>query len=146
MDHKVMSPQEVEAALMGESSATYVDVRTVAEFSNGHPKGKVVNIPLVFFYPTSKEVFPNESFLQVFEDLYAKDACLITGCDDGARAQQAAQKLTEAGYTNICIMPEGFPGWSKHQLPATKDNRDGISYVSLVTQVKRKKGKKKAAH
>ena len=49
MDHKVMSPQEVEAALMGESSATYVDVRTVAEFSNGHPKGKVVNIPLVFF-------------------------------------------------------------------------------------------------
>lgn len=146
MDHKVMSPQEVDAALVGENPATYVDVRTVAEFSNGHPKGKVVNIPLVFFHPTSREVFPNDSFLQVVEDLYPKDAPLIAGCDDGERAQQAAQKLAEAGYTNICVMPDGFSGWNKQQLPTTKDNRDGISYVSLLTQVKRKKGKTKAAH
>ena len=146
MDHPVMSPQEVNTALSGDEPATYVDVRTVAEFSTGHPRGKVVNIPLVFFHPTSKEVFPNQSFLQVVEDLYAKDARLITGCDDGARAEQAAQKLAEAGYSNVCVMPDGFPGWRKHKLPTTQDNRDGISYVSLLTQVKRKKGKKKAAH
>ena len=145
MDHKVMSPLEVGAALVGENPTTYVDVRTVAEFSTGHPKGKVVNIPVVFFYPTSKEIFPNESFLEVFEGLYAKDAPLITGCDTGERAREAASKLAEAGYTNICTMPEGFPGWSKLALPTTKDNRDGISYVSLLTQVKRKKGKKKVA-
>ncbi len=146
MDHSVMSPQEVKAALSGDKPATYVDVRTVAEFSSGHPKGKVVNIPLVFFHPTSKEVFPNQSFLQVVEDLYVRDARLITGCDDGTRAGQAAQKLAEAGYSNVYVMPDGFPGWRKHHLPTTQDNRDGISYASLLTRVKRKKGKKKVAH
>ena len=146
MDHPVMSPPEVNAALGGDEPATYVDVRTVAEFSTGHPKGPVVNIPLVFFHPTTKEVFPNQSFLQVVEDSYAKDAVLITGCDNGERAAQAAHKLAEAGYRNVRIMPDGYPGWREHQLPTTQDNRDGISYASLLTRVKRKKGKKKAAH
>ena len=75
MDHPVMSPPEVNAALSGDEPATYVDVRTVAEFSTGHPKGPVVNIPLVFFHPTTKEVFPNQSFLQVVEDSYTKTPC-----------------------------------------------------------------------
>ena len=146
MNHPVISPPEVRAALGGENPATYLDVRTVAEFSTGHPKGRVVNIPLVFFHPGTEAVFPNQSFLQVVEDLYAKDAPLITGCDNGERAGQAAQKLAEAGYSDVRVMPDGFPGWRKHQLPTTQDNRDGISYVSLLTRVKRKRSKKKAAH
>ncbi len=146
MNHPAMSPPEVSAALSGEHPVTYVDVRTVAEFSTGHPKGRVVNIPLVFFHPTTKAVFPNQSFLQVVEDLYAKDAPLITGCDDGERAGQAAHKLAEAGYRDVRVMLGGFPGWRKHQLPTTQDNRDGISYVSLLTRVKRKKSRKRAAH
>lgn len=150
MDHTVISPQQVNTLLTGDAPATYIDVRTVAEFSTGHPKGdsakgNVVNVPLVFFHPTSKEVFPNESFLQVMEEYHAKDAQLITGCDDGQRAKQAAQKLTQAGYTNIAVMASGFAGWQHDKLPTTSENRDGMSYVSLLTRVKRK-GKKKGAH
>ena len=150
MDHTVISPQQVNTLLTENTEATYIDVRTVAEFSTGHPKGNivkgnVVNVPLVFFHPTSKEVFPNESFLQVMEEFHPKDAQLITGCDDGERAKQAAQKLTEAGYTNIAVMEPGFPGWRQAKLPTTSENRDGMSYVSLLTTVKRK-GKKKGGH
>jgi rhodanese-related sulfurtransferase len=109
----------------------------VAEFVGGHPKGKVVNVPVSFVHPVSKEVYANESFLLVMEHLYPKDTPLIAGCDEGGRAAEAARRLLDAGYTDISVMAEGFPGWRRHELPATGDNRDGVSYVSLLTRVKR---------
>jgi len=145
MSPKVLTPQETQALLTANPAAVYIDVRTVAEFASGHPRGKVVNIPIIFHHPNTKEIFPNKSFLLVVEDLYSKDTPLVVGCDQEERARQAEQQLLEAGYTDIAVMQEGFTGWRQARLPATTDNRDGISYVSLLTKVKRK-GKKKAAH
>ena len=145
MNPKVLTPREAHALLTANPAVVYIDVRTVAEFASGHPQGRVVNLPMVFYHPTSQEAFPNESFLPVLESLYAKDIPLIAGCDNEERARQAAGRLLEAGYTDVTVMQEGFTGWRKLGLPATTDNRDGISYVSLLTRVKRK-GKKKAAH
>ena len=146
MSPKVLTPQETQALLTANPAVVYIDVRTVAEFATGHPRGKVVNIPLVFHHPTTKETFPNESFRLVVEDLYSKDTPLIVGCDTEERARQAAQRLLEAGYTDITLMQEGFSGWRKAGLRATTDNRDGISYVSLLMKVKRKGKKKTAVH
>jgi rhodanese-related sulfurtransferase len=144
MTPKTLTPQEVQQELTANPAAVYVDVRTVAEFAAGHPRGKVVNIPILFRHPTTNETYPNNSFLEVIQSLYAKDTPLIVGCEKGKRAQQAVEQLQQAGYTNVCIMPDGHPGWRAQKLPTTTDNRDGISYVSLLTPVKRK-GKKKAA-
>src|SRR5215813_7811607 len=138
MSPKVLTPQETQALLTANPAVVYIDVRTVAEFAIGHPRGKVVNIPIVFHHPTTKEIFPNESFRLVVEDLYSKDTPLVVGCDAEERARQAAQRLLEAGYTDITLMQEGFSGWRKAGLRATTDNRDGISYVSLLMKVKRK--------
>lgn len=146
MNPKVLTPQETHALLTANPTAAYIDVRTVAEFATGHPRGKVVNIPIVFHHPTSKETFPNDSFRLVVEDLYSKDTPLVVGCGTEERAMQAAQRLLEAGYSDIAVMQEGFSGWRKAGLPATTDNRDGISYVSLLTKVKRKGKKKTAVH
>ncbi|MGE0822287.1 MAG: rhodanese-like domain-containing protein [Candidatus Binatia bacterium] len=146
MSQKVLTPQEVQDALSSNSSAVYIDVRTVTEFATGHPRGKVVNIPIEFYHPTTKETIANASFLEVAQSLYEKDAPLIAGGAADTRATQAAQKLAEAGYTNVCIMSDGFPAWRSAKLPTTTDNRDGISYVSLLTPAKRKGKKKKAAH
>lgn len=145
MSPKALAPQEVHALLTTTPPGIYIDVRTVAEFATGHPRGKVVNIPIVFYHPTTREVFPNNSFLLVIEALHTKESPLIVGCDNGERAQQAAKCLMEAGYTDITIMQGGFTAWRELKLPTTTDNRDGISYVSLLTKVKQK-GKKKAAH
>jgi rhodanese-related sulfurtransferase len=146
MSATVLTPQEVQQVFTTNPSAVYIDVRTVAEFANGHPRGKVVNIPILFRHPTTNDTYPNASFLEVVQSLYAKEAALILGCAKGARAQQAAEQLLQAGYTNVCVMPESYEGWRAQQLPTTKDNRDGVSYVSLLTPAKRKGKKKTAAH
>src|SRR3954465_13866665 len=146
MSPKVLTPQETQALLTANSGAIYIDVRPVAEFTTGHPRAKVVNVPIVFHHPTTKEIFPNQSFLLVVEDLCSKDTPLVVGCGDEDRAAQAAQRLLEAGYTDVAVMQEGFSGWRKAKLPATTDNREGISYVSLLMKVKRKGKKKTAAH
>ena len=145
MEAKILTPQEVQQVFATDPTAVYIDVRTVAEFADGHPRGKVVNIPIVFHHPTTKETYPNNSFLEVIHSLYAKDVPLIVGCEKGKRAQQAAAQLLQDGYTHVCIMPDGYAGWREQQLPKTTDNRPGVSYVSLLTPVKRK-GKKKTVH
>ena len=145
MSAKVLTPQETQALLRANPAAVYIDVRTVAEFATGHPRLRTVNIPIVFHHPTTKETFPNDSFLLVVADLYSKDTPLVVGGGAEEGAAQAAQRLVAAGYTDVAVMPEGVTGWRKAGLPTTADNRDGISYVSLLTKVKRK-GKKKGAH
>ncbi len=146
MPPQTLTPQEVQSLFKTDPTAIYVDVRTVPEFAAGHPRGKIVNIPILFRHPTTNDTYPNTSFLEVVQSLYASDALLIVGCEKGMRAQQAAEQLQQAGYTNVSIMPDGYAGWRAQQLPTTTDNRDGISYVSLLMPVKRKGKKKAAAH
>ena len=147
MSLATLTPQEAFERLNNDPAVTYVDVRTVADFAQGRPKGKAINVPIVFFHPTTDEVFQNESFDLVMDHVCPKETALIVGCEKGPRAKQAAEKLTAAGYTNVSIMEAGNAGWKAANLPTTTDNRDGVSYVSLLTPAKRKsKKKKKAAH
>ena len=134
-----LSPDDVQALFASEPAATYIDVRTVAEFANGHPKGNVVNIPIEFYRPHSDEVFPNASFLEVVGDERTRDARLIMGCDAGERSQRAARELIAAGYGNVAVMAGGLKAWRERRLPITGDNRPGVSYASLLTAAKRRK-------
>jgi rhodanese-related sulfurtransferase len=145
MEPKVLSPQETHTLLTNNAGAVYIDVRTVAEFATGHPQGRVVNIPILFRHPTTEETYPNQSFLTVVEDLYPKEMPLVVGCGKETRALQAAEQLVAAGYYQVATIQGGYSEWQNNKLPTTKDNRDGMSYVSLLMKVKRK-GKKKAAH
>lgn len=145
MEPKSLSPQETHSLLSNNTEALYIDVRTVAEFATGHPRAKVVNIPILFRHPSKEETYPNQSFLTVVEDLYPKETPLVVGCGKGPRALQAAEQLVAAGYANVATLQGGYSGWKDNNLPTTKDNREGVSYVSLLMKVKRK-GKKKAAH
>ncbi len=140
-----LTPQEAFERLQTDAATTYVDVRTVAEFATGHPKGKVINVPIVFFHPTTHEIFQNESFDLVMQEVCPKETPLIVGCEKGTRAKLAVERLTAAGYENVHLMEAGHAGWKAAALPATTDNRDGISYVSLLTPAKRKQKKKKKA-
>lgn len=138
----ITNPLETFAEFEKESAVHYLDVRTVAEFASGHPRGPVVNVPIEFHHPHNDDKFPNDSFLLVIEDNYAKDAALIVGDEDGERAQQAADTLIAAGYTNVSVMLGGLKQWQHCALPVTGDNRDGVSYVSLLMLAKRRKKKK----
>ena len=126
-----------------DGDATYVDVRTVAEFTEGRPKGRAINVPIEFTHPTTKEIHPNDAFMLVMQHTLDQGAAIIVGAhnaeDDGTRAARAAERLAEGGFTNVEILSDGFEGWQKAGLPVTGDNRPGVSYVSLLTPARRAK-------
>ena len=142
MKANITNPLETFGEFEKDTDVHYIDVRTVAEFVSGHPRGPVVNVPIVFHHPHNDDKYPNDSFLLVIEDNYEKNAALIIGDEDGERAQTAADALVEAGYENISVMLGGLKQWQHCALPVTGDNRDGVSYVSLLTPAKRRKKKK----
>lgn len=123
-----------------EGEATYVDVRTVAEFTGGRPKGRAINVPIEFHHPQTKEAHANEAFMLVMQRAFDPETPVIVGADTGPRANQAADLLTDAGFTKVEILSDGLSGWRNAGLPVTGDNRDGVSWVSLLTAARRAKG------
>src|SRR5215471_12046368 len=115
-----------EAAELIKQGWSYIDVRSVPEFEQGHPAG-AANVPLLDF--KGGRMVPNAAFQKVVEATFPKDAKLVTGCKVGGRSMQAAALLASAGYTNVVDMRGGFagerdafgrttcPGWVEAGLP-----------------------------
>ena len=79
-----------EAAKMMESGDDYIllDVRTTAEFAQGHIPGAIC--------------IPNETIgTEEIPQLPDKDATILVYCRSGNRSKQASQKLADLGYTNV---------------------------------------------
>lgn len=139
-----ITPPEAQALMEQDPQVVYLDVRTVAEFTAGHPRG-ARNIPVVFFDAAHRPV-PNPDFLTVVEANIPKDTRIIVGCQAGMRSQRAAEILTQAGYTRVANMQGGFggardqtgrvvvPGWQECGLPVSTDNGEGVSYASLAAK------------
>lgn len=122
-----------------EGTGTYVDVRAVAEFAINRPKGRTVNIPIVFFHPTTKEEHPNPAFELVAQHALKDDDVIIVGGNSDNRALEAATRLQATGFVNIRILRKGVDEWNEANLPLTGDNRPGVSYASLLTAARRAK-------
>lgn len=137
MSHSIVTPLETSLRIAADGTATYVDVRTVAEFVEGHPRGRVVNVPIEFYHPKTRAAHANASFQLVMEHTLPLDTPLIVGGDDGPRAMAAATALRAAGYSDVSVMSAGLPGWRAAGLPVTGNNAPGVSYVSLLTPAKR---------
>lgn len=136
----VLSPEELTAAWAAEPALTYIDVRTVSEFCAGRPKGLVVNIPWEFHAPAGGTPHPNPGFIEVVAALFAHDAPLVTGCGKGPRALAAAEALCKSGFSNVRTLAGGYAAWQAQGFMSTTDNRPGVSYVSLLTRVRRPGG------
>lgn len=143
MDFTALEPGDVAVQIGENGNATYVDVRTVAEFAKGRPAGRTINVPILFYHPTTGKEHANESFRLVATHTCKPDAVLIVGADTHDRCQRGALELREAGFENVSTMPSGLSGWRKSGLQITRDNRDGVSYVSLLTPAKRQSKDKK---
>jgi rhodanese-related sulfurtransferase len=124
----------------------YIDVRTEAEFAAGHPVG-AVNIPIALLDPRTRQLAVNPDFLRVVEAHFSKTAPLILGCQSGGRSQQAAELLTQAGYTVVANMQGGFggardtagqavfAGWTQSSLPLCSACGAQDAYAALRTAV-----------
>lgn len=139
---KEISPREAYETLQQDSQSVYIDVRTVEEFTAGHPEG-AINIPIAFFDPAEGMVL-NPDFVQVVGAHFAKDRRLLLGCKAGPRSSNAADVLEQQGYQDVASVCGGFgglrdpygqvlaEGWADLGLPVSQDNGQGTSYESLV--------------
>jgi len=139
---KEISPQEAYDTLQQDGQAVYIDVRTVEEFTDGHPEG-AVNIPIAVHDPAQGMVY-NQDFVEVVASHFAKDRKLLLGCKAGPRSNSAANLLEQQGYQDVASVRGGFggmrdpygqvlvEGWEGLGLPVSQDNGEGTSYESLA--------------
>ena len=78
-----------------DTGAVFVDVRTDAEWSEGHLKG-AVHLPVDQVDARAASLLPD------------KDAALVLYCRTGRRAQSAAEQLRQLGYTHVSAMTGGY--------------------------------------
>jgi rhodanese-related sulfurtransferase len=122
---------------------TYVDVRSVAEFEQGHP-ADAVNVPLLHFDERTGQMVPNREFLEVMRGSFPPDAKLLIGCQVGGRSAQAAQLLAGAGYQDVSNVLGGYggardpltgavrdEGWTQAGLPVESSAGTGRTYQDL---------------
>jgi rhodanese-related sulfurtransferase len=94
----LIEPAQVRALMAPGSKITVVDVRTQAEWDQGHINGAIL-MPL--------DQLPN-----TYSKL-PKTGKLIVYCRSGHRSGQAVQFLLAHGYTNAVSMNGGFIAWSQ---------------------------------
>jgi rhodanese-related sulfurtransferase len=137
---KQTEPPQAHEILKTNPGAIYLDVRTEAEFAQGHPTG-AINIPVVFIKGPG-QMAPNDDFLAVAEQVLPKDKKLVVGCMAGGRSQRACELLESAGFTDLTNVRGGFggardqsgqvvvPGWRDAGLPVSNEIGDS-GYQSL---------------
>lgn len=126
---------------------TYVDVRSIPEFEDGHPAGSV-NVPLLHRNEHSGQMMPNPEFVDVMRANFACDAKLLIGCQIGGRSARAAQLLMRAGFTDVSNVAGGWgganasmpgitpgEGWVQAGLPAESGRSEGRDYGDLQAKL-----------
>jgi rhodanese-related sulfurtransferase len=98
-----------EAQSQQAQGSIYVDVRSQAEYAQGHPAG-AVNIPLIDRDPRTGQMMPNPDFMQVMQANYPADTKLLIGCQVGGRSMRAAQMLEAFGFSDVTNVKGGFSG------------------------------------
>ena len=120
------------------SGATYVDVRSVPEFQQGHPEG-AFNIPLLHLDPQTRQMRPNPEFVSVVKGNFPLDATLVIGCQMGGRSQQACEVLSNAGFQDVANVLGGYGGapqmghlgWAQAGLPVETAADEAREYEAL---------------
>ncbi len=130
------TPEGAQEILQNNSDATYVDVRSIPEFTAGHAEG-AINIPLLHMNPETGSMEPNPDFAQVASATLKPERTYVVGCKMGGRSQRACELLSMLGYQSLYNIDGGFSGngqqqgWQELGLPTSTDNSDGVSYESL---------------
>ena len=107
----MINPKALHQAMGRGDAVSLLDVRSVAEYADGHAAG-AVNIPL-------EQVDPGA----VAKRLGAESGThrpLYLICTSGQRAEQAAHKLRSQGLKNLTLVDGGTEAWQAHQLPVKR--------------------------
>ena len=94
------------AELIADSSVVILDVRTAAEYAEGHIQGAVlIDQGQSDFMEKAKEALPTDTTIAVY-------------CRSGRRSANAAGKLADVGYK--CVnLKGGIMAWKDANMPVT---------------------------
>jgi rhodanese-related sulfurtransferase len=120
------------------AGATYLDVRSIPEFQQGHPEG-AFNVPLLHLDPQTGQMRPNPEFLAVVTANFPQNAPMVVGCKMGGRSQQACELLSSAGFEDVTNVlggwggaPQmGHTGWVQAGLPVETAADEAREYDAL---------------
>lgn len=86
--YRQISQEEASKIMQTEKDYIILDVRSKAEYEEGHIKGAIS--------------LPNESIGAAdIAELPNKEQLILVYCRSGNRSKQAAKKLADKGYTNV---------------------------------------------
>jgi rhodanese-related sulfurtransferase len=102
-----LSPSMAIRLMNNHSDALILDVRTAADFKNGHIKG-AKNIPL-------KELAGSVESLSSY-----KDKPVLLYCNSGSTVTSAIKMLKKAGFEKINNLDGGIAAWKEVNMPLTK--------------------------
>lgn len=96
-----------ERLAWGDRSLVVLDVRTPAEYGEGHVPG-AVNIP------------HTELTARIGELAGARERDIVVYCRSGNRSAQALKALRDAGFTRLFHMKGDYVRWSEEDRPIAK--------------------------
>ena len=117
----IISPKAVQDMVWQGESVHLVDVRTPAEFAEGHAAG-AVSMPL--------DGLNVKRLSERLGEDAGRHETLHLICASGRRAEQAAQALRGQGITNLTVVDGGTQAWAAHRLPM----RQKTKHFSLERQ------------
>ena len=106
---KTVSPGTLNDMIERGEMVHLIDVRTPAEYRSGHALG-AISIPL-------DRLSPEIVSKRLGDATAGQEAPLFLTCQSGFRAQQAAERLRNAGYPNLYLVDGGTEAWLNSGLP-----------------------------
>ncbi len=104
-DYGDVTVQEAKKLIEDEPELVILDVRTDAEYNNGHIEG-ATNIPV-------------EELANRLTEL-DKNSELLVYCRTGNRSSTAVSILDDAGFSKIYHMSEGISAWTQQGYPVVQ--------------------------
>lgn len=116
--------EDVKNAIDSEGKIKLIDVRSTAEYAEGH-------IPTATLYPHTENLYSDGSFKSKstielnYRDLgLTKEDAIILYCKTSFRATQTALLLSEAGFSNVKVYDGAWVEWQNQDMPPAEKEQE----------------------
>ncbi|MDO6706275.1 MULTISPECIES: rhodanese-like domain-containing protein [unclassified Photobacterium] len=108
--YAVITPNQA-TVMVNREDGVFVDIRNQDEFQRGHIAGAL-------------HILPSEIKAQNLGSLEKyKSAPIIVVCKTGQTAQESANLLHKAGFSNVNLLKDGLISWNEANMPLVKGKK-----------------------